>query len=238
MEEICKAYNWLIEKGYALYWCTSAWPQDVITDAIKLCDKKGWQRPIADQCEYNVLIRDHMEKSYVRLFENYGYGTTIWSPLGGGFLTGKYNDGTIPEGSRFAINQRFKDFSMGKYFKKDQQERVLKMLKELKEYADELGVSQAELVLAWTLVNKDVSSCIIGASKLSQLTSNLRSLQLASTWSLEIESKMSQILQNQPEPRINWLNWVPCEPRRLTSLALGMQFGTIEYKDPLKTYFD
>lgn len=238
LEETCKAYNWLVEKGLALYWCTSEWPQDLITDAIKLCDKKGWHRPIADQCEYNVLIRKHLEQSNVRLFENYGYGTTIWSPLGGGFLTGKYNDGNIPEDSRYAKNAMFKNFAWDKYIGGDKREKIIKLLAGLKEYSEELGVTQAELVLAWTLVNKDVSTCIIGASRLSQLESNLKSVDLATKWTQEIEDKMSEILSNQPDPRMNWLNWVPNEPRRKFSLKLDMELGTIEYKDPNNTYLD
>lgn len=231
LEETCKAFNWLINKGYALYWGTSAWPADMIVDAIKICDKKGWHRPVADQCEYNCLIREDVEKSYRRLFENYGYGTTIWSPLGGGFLTGKYNDGSIPEGSRFDKNEMFKNFSWNKYIGGEKRDKVIALLKGLKDTADELGVTQAELVLAWTLVNKDVHTCIIGASKISQIESNLKSVELATKWTQELEDKVSAILANEPESRSNWLTWKPIDARRKVQLKLDMALGTVEYKD-------
>ena len=90
----------LISQGKALYWATSAWPSLRIMEAIHICDKIGAPRPIADQCIYNMLKRDEIEKEYPILFDDYDYGTTTWSPLEFGILTGKYNNG-IPEGSRF-----------------------------------------------------------------------------------------------------------------------------------------
>jgi aryl-alcohol dehydrogenase-like predicted oxidoreductase len=238
LEETCKAFNWLINKGYALYWGTSAWPEEMITEAIKLCDAKGWHRPIADQCEYNCLVRENVETSYIRLFEKYGLGSTVWSPLGGGMLTGKYNDGEIPEDSRFAVNEMFKNFSWDKYIGGDKREKTLALLKGLKETAEELGVSQAELALAWILVNKDVSTCIIGASKISQIESNLRSVELATKWNQEIEDKLSGILANEPPAGVNWLNWAPLEGRRKQRLNLDMKLGCVEYKSADQADFD
>ena len=90
----------------AFYWATSEWTADRILEAFAVCDRLGLIRPIADQAEYSMLKRDTMEKEYVNLFKNYGYGTTIWSPLAGGLLTGKYIDET-PQDSRLASNGLF-----------------------------------------------------------------------------------------------------------------------------------
>ena len=179
-----------------------------------------------------------MEDSYIRLFEKYGYGTTIWSPLGGGILTGKYNEGTIPEESRYQKNQMFKNFAWDKYMGEDKIEKSKKIFKELKEAAEEIGVTQAQLALAWTLVNKDVSSCIIGASKLSQMESNLKALEIAANWTPELEEKIANILDNQPSPQMNWLTWTPLEPRRQTSLKYGMELGKVEYRAADHTDYD
>ena len=92
MEEICRGFNTLIENGDAFYWATSEWTADRILEAFAVCDRLGLIRPIADQPEYSMLKRDTMEREYANLFKNYGYGTTIWSPLAGGLLTGKYID--------------------------------------------------------------------------------------------------------------------------------------------------
>ncbi len=101
MEEVCRAFNWLIENGKAFYWATSDWSAQQIMEAFECCERHDLIRPIADQVEYNLFIRDKMENEYVPLFEKYGYGTTVWSPLAGGYLTGKYNEGKLPEGSRY-----------------------------------------------------------------------------------------------------------------------------------------
>ena len=102
MEEVCRAFNWLIEQGKAFHWATSDWSAQEIMEANECCERLDLMKPIADQAEYNVFIRQKMEVEYVPLFEKRGYGTTIWSPLAGGYLTGKYNDGKVPVGTRYA----------------------------------------------------------------------------------------------------------------------------------------
>lgn len=238
LEETCRAFNWLIKKGYALYWATSAWPEDVIIDAIKICDKHGWIRPVADQCEYNLLVREHVEKSYTRLFKNYGYGTTVWSPLGGGMLTGKYNDLEIPEGSRYDVNPMFKNFAWEKYAGESRKEKTKKMLYAVKDLADEIGATQAQLALAWILVNKDVSSCIIGATSVDQLMNNLKALDVAANWSPEFEEKMNSILDNQPAPLISFLTYAPFPSRRSERLNYKLELGKVEYRDADQTKYD
>ena len=101
LEETCRAMNWIIENNKAFYWGTSEWPADRISKAIEICERLNLHKPIVEQCQYSMLSRDRFENEYRRLFSENKYGTTIWSPLAGGILAGKYNDGVIPEGSRY-----------------------------------------------------------------------------------------------------------------------------------------
>ncbi len=101
IEEVCRAFNYLIEKGKAFYWATSMWTPQQVMEAFECCERHDLIKPIADQMEYNMLTRKKMEADYVPLYSKYGYGTTVWSPLCGGYLTGKYNSGTLPADSRY-----------------------------------------------------------------------------------------------------------------------------------------
>jgi aryl-alcohol dehydrogenase-like predicted oxidoreductase len=102
LEETCRAMSWVIDNNKAFYWGTSEWPADRITKAIEICERYNLHKPIVEQPQYSMLVRDAFEKDYRRLFSEYKYGTTIWSPLAGGILAGKYNDGVAPEGSRYS----------------------------------------------------------------------------------------------------------------------------------------
>lgn len=135
LEETCRALNWVIEKGYALYWGTSEWPADRISKAVELCKKNKWHVPIVEQCEYNMLRRDNFEKNYRRLFAEYKYGTTIWSPLASGILSGKYNDGNVPEGSRFDKNQQLN--SVWNKYMGANKDKTCEMLRKLADLAKE-----------------------------------------------------------------------------------------------------
>lgn len=101
LEETCRAMSWLIDKGYAFYWGTSEWPVERITEAIQLCDKLNLNKPVVEQPEYNMLRRERFEQEYRRVFSEHKHGTTVWSPLGGGILAGKYNEGVKAEGGRY-----------------------------------------------------------------------------------------------------------------------------------------
>ena len=127
LEETVGAMNWCIESGKAFYWGTSEWPADRIAKAMEMCEAKGWHKPIVDQCEYSMLIREKMEKEYRRLFSEYRYGTTIWSPIAGGILAGKYNDGSAPDGTRYTSdpNPIYQMIWM-KYFSPDKKETRVK----------------------------------------------------------------------------------------------------------------
>ena len=106
MEEICRTYDWLIRKGYTFYWGTSEWRADDIAEAHYICEKYGLSKPIAEQSEYNLYKRDKIEMQFRNLYKDGKMGTTIFSPLLNGILTGKYNDG-LPEGSRMTLNNPF-----------------------------------------------------------------------------------------------------------------------------------
>lgn len=194
--EVVHAMKAILDSGKALYWGTSTWPAIRVMEAILLCDIVGCPRPIAEQCQYSMLHRDPVEKDYIALFDDYDLGTTIWSPLASGILTGKYNNG-IPEGSRFANNKNY-IFIFNKYFGDEAKEITLKKLNGLKSVAEKIGCSMAQLALAWTLASKDVTTCILGASKVSQLEENMKALEFVDKITPEISEEIEDILNNRP----------------------------------------
>lgn len=139
LEEICGAMSHLVEHGLALYWGTSTWPPDMISAAIEYCRAKHLHEPVVEQPEYNLVTRDNFEEGMRRIYKRYGYGTTVYSPLAGGLLTGKYNDGTIPEASRY--DKHNVPWYFVAYFGEDREPRRLEGLRKLKAYAEELGYS-------------------------------------------------------------------------------------------------
>ena len=212
LEETCKALSWLIDQGKAFYWGTSEWPADRISKAIELCDKLNLHKPIVEQPQYNMFIRDRFEKEYRRIFAENKYGTTIWSPLAGGILSGKYNDGKIPEGSRFDKHKL--DFVWQKYMNEEKRETTLTKLNKLADFAKELGYSQAQLALAWAIANTDVSTCMLGFTRLEQVDENLKALELYYKWTPEIEKTVNDILGNTPEPDTDFRKWADMSGRR------------------------
>jgi voltage-dependent potassium channel beta subunit len=214
LEETCRAMHWIIEEGLAFYWATSEWSPERISQCMEICKRLKLHKPISDQCEYSALMRTNMEKNLRHSFENYKYGTTIWSPLAGGILSGKYNDGTVPAGTRYSDNPFAKNVVLGKYFGEKVKEKNLKILNGLKEIADEQGCTMAQLSIAWTIVNQDVSVCICGATKLSQVDDNMGALAVANRWTEELEKKINDLLDNEPAPAMDFNRWAPREPRR------------------------
>ena len=187
LEETCRAMNWIIENNKAFYWGTSEWPADRISKAIEICERLNLHKPIVEQCQYNMLVRDRFENEYRRIFSESKYGTTIWSPQAGGILTGKYNEGVIPEGSRFENHKKLLDPTWQKYFGEGKREGTLKKLKGLGDIAKEAGFTQGQLALAWAIANGDVSTCILGFSNVSQVEENLKALELYYKWTPELE---------------------------------------------------
>lgn len=139
LEETCRAMHGVIEQGLAFYWGTSEWPADRIARALELCDANGWHKPIVEQPEYSMLTRTKFEKEYRRLFSELKHGSTIWSPLAGGILTGKYNDGNIPEGSRYDKINGVMPTIWDKYMGPTVKDTTVSKLLKLEELAKSLG---------------------------------------------------------------------------------------------------
>jgi voltage-dependent potassium channel beta subunit len=177
LEETCRAMHSVIEQGKAFYWGTSEWTADRISKAIEICERLSLHKPIVEQSQYSMLVRQRFENEYRFVFSEYKYGTTIWSPLAGGILSGKYNSGDIPEGSRYD-NHKNLDTIWQKHMGPENKDKTLKVLNQLGDIAKDLGYSQAQLALAWAIANKDVSTCILGFTRLSQVEENLKTLEL------------------------------------------------------------
>jgi aryl-alcohol dehydrogenase-like predicted oxidoreductase len=161
----------MITQGKALYWGTSEWSADEIRAAWLIADRHHLHKPVMEQPQYNLLARDRVEKEYARLYEDIGLGTTIWSPLASGLLTGKYKDG-IPEGSRGALH--------GYEWLADRlsEQATIAKVENLRPIADELGCTMAQLAIAWCAANPNVSTVITGASRASQVTENFKALDV------------------------------------------------------------
>ena len=164
-----------------------------------------------------------MEKFLRPVFEDYSYGTTIWSPLCGGILTGKYNTGEAPEGTRYKDNAFASNVVWPQYFGTEEKKvKLVKLLQGLEAIAKKNGVTQAQLCLAWAIVNTDVSTCMFGASKTSQVVENIKALELASNWTEELEKEVNDILDNEPEAEMDFRFWKPKTGRR--NVALDTNF--------------
>ena len=199
----------------AFYWGTSEWPADRIAKAIELCERLNLHKPIVEQAQYSMLWRSTFEKDLRRIFGEYKYGSTIWSPLAGGLLSGKYNAGITPEGSRYNVQSNLDYVSVwGNLMGENQKENTLVKLNALGDLAKELGFTQAQLALAWAIANKDVSTCILGFTRVEQVTENLKALELYYQWNADIEKRVRNILGNDPEADMDWRRWAPMAARR------------------------
>ncbi|MEX2393240.1 MAG: aldo/keto reductase [Actinomycetota bacterium] len=171
IEETVFAMHDIISKGQALYWGTSEWTADEIRAAWEIAERHHLHKPVMEQPQYNLFSRDRVEKEYARLYDDIGLGTTVWSPLASGLLTGKYLDG-IPDDSRAALKGY--EWLRSRMTDVDASNAVRK----LKVIADDLGSSVGQLALAWCARNPNVSTVILGASRLSQLEENLGALDV------------------------------------------------------------
>ena len=196
VEETVRAMDVLVKQGKILYWGTSEWPADRIREAYLIAYKYGLTPPSMEQPEYNMFNRMKMEKEYLGLFDSEGMGTTIWSPLASGVLTGKYNSG-VPKGSRMSLPEY--KFLRDKLESKEGDARLNKV-KRLGKVADRLGVSLAQLSLAWCLKNKNVSTVILGATNTKQLDENLKSIQYKDLLTDSVMGRIESILKNMPAP--------------------------------------
>ncbi|KAF8902210.1 voltage-gated potassium channel beta-2 subunit [Gymnopilus junonius] len=198
MEEIVRAFNYVIEQGWANYWGTSEWTAREIEEAYHVATKLNLIAPIAEQCQHNMFTRDRPEKEYHHLYKKYHLSTTVFSPLQFGFLTGKYNDG-IPEGTRLA--QHTEQFhTLLKDLETPSGKDKIRKIKELTKLAEEeLQTSMAVLALAWVAKNPNTGTVILGASKPEQLVENLKALEIIPKLTPEILHKIDKILANTPE---------------------------------------
>jgi voltage-dependent potassium channel beta subunit len=195
MEETVRAMSDLIQQGKVLYWGTSEWSAQEIQDAIGTARQYNLIPPIVEQPQYNMFHRERFENEYLRLFKDYGYGSTIWSPLAGGLLSGKYNHG-IPEGSR--PTQHTDLGWLVQRFENDEAQKRIAKVADLKKIGDDLGLSLPVLSLAWCLKNPNVSTVILGASKLPQLEENLKAVDATPMLTPAIMAKLDEILANKP----------------------------------------
>lgn len=190
--ETVQTMNTLIQQGKILYWGTSEWTGVEIMEAHRCAEKYNLIGPTMEQPQYNLLERKKVEADYAEIYKNVGLGTTIWSPLASGLLTGKYNDG-IPKNSRFALAgfEWLKDRIM--------QEDSLKKVKKLGDLANKMGVSLATLSIAWCIKNPNVTTAILGATAKKQLIENIKALEVLPLLTTEVMEKIEKIVQNKPE---------------------------------------
>lgn len=189
IEETVRAMDLIIRQGKAFYWGTSEWSAVDIMRADAIAHREHLTPPIMEQPQYNMLWRERVEKEYEPLYKELGYGTTIWSPLASGILTGKYNDG-IPEGSRMTQTNL-------SWLKKEITPEKINLVRKLKKVADGLGASQAQLAIAWCLKNPHVSTVITGASHAEQVHHNMKALDVLPHLTASVMEEISAILENR-----------------------------------------
>ncbi|HEX9838058.1 MAG TPA: aldo/keto reductase [Anaerolineales bacterium] len=185
IEETVWAMHNIIEWGKAFYWGTSQWDADEIVAAINIAERHHLHKPVTEQPEYNLFERTRFEKQYARLFKDYGYGATTFSPLASGMLTGKYLNG-IPEDSRATLKGY--DWLHESVTDRDKLAKV----RALQPIAEELGCTLSQLSIAWVLKNPNVSTVITGASRVEQLHENLGTTEVASQLTPEILQRIDE----------------------------------------------
>lgn len=188
VEETVLAMDSLVRSGFAFYWGTSEWPAERIEQAFQCAQKLNCIPPSMEQPQYNMLVRNRFEVEYAPLYKQHAIGTTIWSPLASGILTGKYNE-QIPAGSRLAEQEWLRD---------NLTPQVISTVKRLAVVAKELDSSLAQLAIAWCLKNPNVSTVILGATSVAQLEENLGALDVKERLSEEALQKIEKILNNKP----------------------------------------
>jgi voltage-dependent potassium channel beta subunit len=187
IEETVHALHDMIVAGKALYWGTSEWSAAEIMAAWQIADRHHLHKPVMEQPQYNLLHRDRVEKEYARLYSDIGLGTTIWSPLASGLLSGKYNEG-IPPGTRATLKgyewlaERLTDRAQ------------IEVVKRLVPIAADLGCTLAQMSLAWCLKNPHVSTVITGASRPAQVAENLQALEVVGKLTPDVMTRIEAAL--------------------------------------------
>lgn len=192
IEETVWAMHNIIERGKALYWGTSEWSAAEIMEAWQIAERHHLHKPVTEQPQYNMFHRERVEKEYAHLYRTIGLGTTIWSPLASGLLTGKYNEG-IPADSR--LNLPGYEWLRPHVLKPERIEKV----KRLAPIAAELGITMAQMAIAWCIKNPNISTVITGASRVEQVHENLKALEAVEKLTPEVMQRIEEILQDSPQ---------------------------------------
>jgi len=192
IEETVWAMHQLIMQGKILYWGTSEWSAQEIMEAHFFAKQNHLIGPIVEQPEYNMFARKKVEVEFAQLYKTVGLGTTIWSPLASGILTDKYLN-KFPKGTRLGVE------GLEWLKEKNVTEEKLSKVAALNELANELDMSLPVMSLAWCLKNENVSTVILGASKMSQLKENIKSIDVLSQMDESVMERIEKILENQPE---------------------------------------
>ncbi|WP_445664523.1 potassium channel beta subunit family protein [Fodinibius sp. AD559] len=201
IEETVRGMNQMIKEGKALYWGTSEWSARQIRQAYDFARQEHLRPPLMDQPQYNMFRREKVEKEFAPLYDEIGLGTTIWSPLASGLLTGKYNDG-VPEGSRLSLDKY--DWLREKLLETESGRQKLNKVEQLAEVAEGAGIPMPQFALAWCLKNKNVSTVITGASKPEQVEQNMEAINVVDQMTPDIMERIEEILDNKPEPEADF----------------------------------
>ncbi len=195
VEETVRAMTDIIRQGKAFYWGTSEWSAVQIMEAYAIARREHLIPPLMEQPEYNMFHRERFESEYARLYSEIGLGTTIWSPLASGLLTGKYNEG-IPEGTRGSLKgyEWLRD-----EFESEGARKNIQKVRQLMPIAQDLGCSMAKLALAWCLKNPNVSTVITGASRAKQVSENMAALEIVPKLTGDVMEQIEAILDNKPK---------------------------------------
>jgi voltage-dependent potassium channel beta subunit len=196
IEETVRGMSYLVNSGKAFYWGTSEWSAAQIMEAYGIARREHLIPPTMEQPQYNMFHRERVEKEYAPLYKEVGLGTTIWSPLASGLLTGKYSQG-MPEGTRATM----KGYEwLRKTFESEEGRQRIAQAQQLQSIADELGCSLARMALAWCLKNPNVSTVITGASRAEQVVENMQALDAVDKLTPAVMERIEGILQNKPSP--------------------------------------
>lgn len=197
MEEIVRAMNFVIDRGWALYWGTSEWSAEQLRQAWHIADRCRLIGPIVEQPQYNVFHRERVEREYLPLYDSPGLGLTTWSPLASGLLSGKYNDGQAPAGSRATLAGM--EWLQARLTGALARERLPKV-RAFCDLAQRLNATPSQLAIAWCLRNPRVSSVITGASNPDQVEQNMRAADLVARLSPELLQQIDVIFETAPDP--------------------------------------
>jgi len=195
IEETVRAMNHIINQGKAFYWGTSEWSAQQIMQAYAIARREQLIPPLVEQPQYNMFHRERFEKEYAPLYKEIKLGTTIWSPLASGLLTGKYKDGIPPETRVTMEGYEW----LRRRFESDETKEQIQIVQQLTAIAHEIGCTMAQLALAWCLKNPNVSTVITGASRPQQVVENLKALDVQEKLTSEVMDRIEDILKNKPE---------------------------------------